>query len=122
MINESRPDLWLLELLHQGEANAIKGNTFRQLAGFNTIRELRREIERERNAGAVILTSGAGYFLPTLDEAGQLTEQGYRETQRFCATHRAKAEGTRRSAQSAELALEQYRNGQLSMFGGDVHG
>lgn len=116
-INEASADLWLLELLHQGEANAIKGNSFRQLAGFDTIRELRREIERERNAGAVILTSGAGYFLPELDEAGQLTERGYHDTQRFCATHRAKAEGTKRSAQSAELALENYHAGQLSLFG-----
>lgn len=119
-INESSSDLWLLELLRQGECNAIKGNTFRQLAGFDTIRELRREIERERNAGAVILTSGAGYFLPELDEAGQLTPRGFADTKRFWRTQQAKGYGTLRSAKSAETALRGYVSDNYSLFDSGV--
>lgn len=119
-INETSTDLWLLELLHQGEANAIKGNTFRQLAGFKTVRELRREIERERNAGAVILTSGAGYFLPELDEAGQLTPRGFADTKKFYRVQQAKGYGTLRSAKSAETALRGYVYDNYSLFDSGV--
>lgn len=108
MINEARIDLYLLELLHQGEANAIKGKTLRKLGGFKSIRELRAEVERERNAGAVILTSRAGYFLPELNDAGQLTPQGFADTKRFYRQQTAKGNGTLRSAKSAETALRGY--------------
>lgn len=118
MTNEARLDLWLLDLLHQGEHQAIKGNALRQLAGFKTIRELRAEVERERNAGAVILTSGAGYFLPELTDTGQLTPQGYADTKRFYRQQTAKGHGTLRSAQSAEQAMREYVEYGFSLFGG----
>lgn len=119
-INEASADLWLLELLHQGERNAIKGNTFRQLAGFDTIRELRREVERERNAGAVILTSGAGYFLPELDASGNLTPRGFADVKRFYRVQQAKGYGTLRSAKSAETALRGYVSDNYSLFDSGV--
>lgn len=119
-INEASADLWLLELLHQGERNAVKSNTFRQLAGFNTIRELRKEVERERNAGAVILTSRAGYFLPELDDSGQLTPRGFADTKKFYRVQQAKGYGTLRSAKSAENALRGYACDNYSLFDAGV--
>ena len=117
-INEASADLWLLELLHQGEANAIKGNTLRQLAGFKSIRELRAEVERERLDGAVILTSREGYFLPELDAAGHLTPRGFADTKRFCRTQQAKGYGSLRSAKSAEDAMRGYVLENYSLFDG----
>lgn len=116
MINEARIDLYLLELLHQGEAEAIKGKALRKLGGFKSIRELRAEVERERNAGAVILTSRAGYFLPELDDTGQLTPQGFADTKRFYRQQTAKGHGTLRSAKSAEVALQGYVYENFSLF------
>lgn len=93
-----------------GEANAIKGEELMTLAGFNSIRALREQVEYERNHGVVILTSGCGYFLPERDETGTLTDRGAQETRRFYAQQRAKGIGTLKSARSAGALIKAYES------------
>lgn len=51
--------------LKYGKENAIPSKVLAQALGFQTVRELQKQIERERAAGAVILSDshGGGYYL-----------------------------------------------------------
>lgn len=51
--------------LRYGKENAIPSKALAQALGFQTVRELQKQIERERAAGAVILSDsyGGGYYL-----------------------------------------------------------
>ena len=52
------------KILPKGAENAIKTDTLQRLLGMNDMRTLRKLISSERAAGAVILSSDKGYFLP----------------------------------------------------------
>lgn len=98
-------------LLLQGEENALPSGELVQLTGFKSVRELQNEIAREREAGALILSTcrgGGGYFLPAPGEAGQ------REIGAFVATLRARALNTLRVLKAAREALEGL-DGQVSL-------
>lgn len=92
-------------LLSVGEQNSIKADRLVGLSGLSTTRQVSAEIERERNAGILILSSSAGYYLPETDEHGELTAQGAAETERFYRMMRAKGIATLKSAKHARLAV-----------------
>lgn len=71
--------------LLSGAENAIPTRTLVKLTGLS-VRDLRAQVAREREAGALILAKGdGGYFLP--DEG----EKGRDELRRFLFTTRLKA-------------------------------
>ena len=91
-------------LLPHGSENAIKTKDLLRITGFNTVRDLQKEIEAERRAGSLILsktTDGGGYFLPV---AG---EQGAVEVRTFVQTLRARAINTFAALKSANEYLKQ---------------
>ena len=54
-------------LLHTGERNAVTARDLAIITGLS-IRDVTLQIARERQAGAVILSSGKGYFLPSSED------------------------------------------------------
>lgn len=89
-------------LLPKGEKNAIKTRELVTICGFRSARELRAQIERERAAGALILStvrSGGGYFRPS---AG---EEGRREIAAFIRTVSRRATSSQRILKYARRAL-----------------
>lgn len=89
----------ITEYLPTGKENAIPSKTLAEILGFDTVRELQKAIERERQAGAVILstcTEGGGYFLPANET----------EIREFIRTLSNRAKNTRRSMESALDALD----------------
>lgn len=87
------------EYLPTGKQNAIPSKALADMLGFDTVRELQKAIERERQAGAVILstcTEGGGYFLPANET----------EIREFIRTLSNRAKNTRRSMESALDALD----------------
>lgn len=87
------------EYLPTGKENAIPSRALAEILGFDTVRELQKAIERERQAGAVILstcTEGGGYFLPANET----------EIREFIRTLSNRAKNTRRSMESALDALD----------------
>lgn len=90
-------------LLLHGEENAFPSSQLVRLTGFRSVRELQNEIAREREAGALILSTcrgGGGYFLPSDGEVGK------HEIATFVATLRARALNTLRALKTAREALE----------------
>lgn len=88
--------------LKQGEKNAISSKKLVILSGFRSVRDLQSEIAREREKGALILSTcrhGGGYFLPG---AGK---EGYKEVCAFVSTLSARALNTLRAIKSARTAL-----------------
>lgn len=85
------------KMLPVGRENAISSATLAEIMGCKSVRELQKKIERERLAGAVILsdTHGGGYYLSN-DPA---------ELRRFVRTLNARARNTLRAAESAQEAL-----------------
>lgn len=51
-------------LLNRGEENAVTARDLAAITG-HSVREITAQIARERQAGAVILSSNKGYFLPS---------------------------------------------------------
>ena len=89
----------ITDYLPTGKENAIPSKTLAEILGFDTVRELQKAIERERQAGAVILstcTEGGGYFLPANET----------EIREFIRTLSNRAKNTRRSMESALDALD----------------
>lgn len=92
-------------LLPCGEQNAITSAELVSLAGLNTPRELRAAIERERAAGALILSTvrgRGGYFLPSNDPT-----QGKSEIEAFIRTVHARAVNSQRTLKAARRALRE---------------
>ena len=81
-----------------GRENAIPAKVLADALGIPTTRELRKQIERERTAGAVILSDchRGGYYLSDDPE----------ELRRFTRTLMARAKNTAKAAQSAQIALD----------------
>ena len=97
--------------LLQGEANALPSNELVRMTGFRSVRDLQAEIAREREAGALILSTcrnGGGYFLPADDEEGQ------REISAFVATLQSRAVHTLKALKTAHEALQNI-DGQVSL-------
>lgn len=86
------------KVLRYGKENAIASKELAKMLGFPTVRELQKQIERERAVGAVILSDpcGAGYYLSN-DPV---------ELLRFTRTLNARARNTAKAAQSAQIALD----------------
>lgn len=90
-------------LLLHGSANAIRTADLVKLGGFRSVREMQKQIERERVHGALILSrggAGGGYFLPAEGEQGQ------REISSFVRTLDARARNTFRTIKAARAALQ----------------
>lgn len=96
------------DALQMGRNRAIPSKTLAERLGFRTVRDLQKQIELERSAGAVILsdTQGAGYYLS--DDPVEL--------RRFTQTLNARATNTLRAAESAQRALDDL-TGQTRMEG-----
>lgn len=91
-------------LLPRGENNAIPTAQLVALTGYRSARELQRQIEAERQRGALILSrsgNGGGYFLPSEGEKGK------REIALYVQTLRARAVNTLRTIRSAKAALRE---------------
>ena len=61
-------------LLQRGAEHALSTRALMGLCGFSSVRELRKAVETERRAGALILSkreNGGGYFLPADGEKGR---------------------------------------------------
>lgn len=90
-------------MLLKGEENAITSSELVRLTGFKSVRELQNEIAREREAGALILSTcrgGGGYFHPAPGEAGK------QEIAAFVSTLASRAIGTLRALKSAKRELK----------------
>ncbi|WP_312427122.1 hypothetical protein [Lacrimispora sp.] len=90
----------VMEALHTGKENAISAQALCDFLGFNSVRELQHEIARERNAGAVILSTchdGGGYFLPSSDQ----------EVKQFIRTLECRARNTFAALRSARNYIRQ---------------
>lgn len=94
------------DALRFGRENSIPSKALAQVLGFQSIRELQKQIERERAAGAVILSDpcGGGYYL----------SNDPRELRRFIRTMYARAGNTLRAAESAQRALDAATSGKDS--------
>ena len=111
-IKSSRHEQGLVSsFLLQGEANALPSSELVRLTGFRSVRDLQAEIAREREAGALILSTcrnGGGYFLPADGEEGQ------REISAFVATLQSRAVHTLKALKTAHEALQNI-DGQVSL-------
>jgi len=90
----------VMEALRVGKENAVSAQELCTYLKFDSIRELQKEISRERKAGAVILSTcqeGGGYFLPGND----------REVRQFIKTLENRAKNTFAVLRSARGLLRQ---------------
>ncbi len=88
----------ITDYLPTGKENAISSKALAALLGFDTVRELQRAIERERQSGAVILSTcsdGGGYYL----------SNDPLEIAAFIRTLHNRANNMLRSVESAQVAL-----------------
>ena len=91
-------DMRVFDSLRYGKENAVPSKILARSLGFRSVRDLQKEVERERAAGAVILSDpcGGGYYLSNDPE----------ELRRFTRTLHARARNTVKAAQSAQRALD----------------
>lgn len=86
------------DYLLPGKANAVRSKVLAEACGFHSVRELQAAIEKERRAGAVILSTtsdGGGYYLPASEA----------EVKVFIRTLQRRAKNTLLSVRSAEEYL-----------------
>lgn len=83
----------VFDFLHYGKENAIRSKDLAKALGFRSVRDLQKQIELERAAGAVILSDshGAGYYL---------SDDPY-EIRRFVNTLKSRAKNTMSAVESA---------------------
>lgn len=86
------------DALMYGRENAIPSAVLADMLMFKSVRELQKQIESERAAGAVILSDphGGGYY----------RSNDPRELTQFIRTMYARAGNTMRAAESAQRALD----------------
>ena len=84
--------------LEFGRKNAIPAKQLAMSLGYPSVRDLQKQIERERAGGAVILSDhiGGGYYKSNDPD----------ELRAFIRTLKARAANTMRSAVSAQKALD----------------
>jgi len=86
-------------ILPCGQERAVNSQYLADILGFDSIRSLQKEIEKERKAGAVILSTcdnGGGYFLPANDG----------EIRQFIRTLENRAKNTLAALWSAQKYLD----------------
>lgn len=84
------------DLLSNGPGKAVPLRSLEELTGLSS-REVRRQIERERRAGALIVSDNRhGYWLAA----------GPEEAQRFARSMLARAGEIRRTARAVEVAAK----------------
>ena len=98
--------------LEHGEQNAIKAPELARMLGFTTTRELQQAVHKERENGAVILSSGAGFFLPSEDE-----QQARDELRRFIASLSSRAVNTLGVLKTAKRVLRRLGSSPLDDIG-----
>ena len=83
----------VFDFLNYGKENAIRSKDLAKALGFRSVRDLQKQIELERAAGAVILSDshGAGYYL---------SDDPY-EIRRFVNTLKSRAKNTMSAVESA---------------------
>ena len=98
----------VFDSLHYGRENAIPSKVLADALGFQTVRDLQKQIEMESAAGAAILSDSqsGGYYLSNDPE----------ELERVTRTLKARARNTIKAAQSAQMALDA-ATGQTSIEG-----
>lgn len=96
----------IAQILATGEANAKTARNLAQTTGL-ALREVTLQIARERQDGAVILSSGKGYFLPANNE----------EILHFVRTMDSRAKNIYLASRSAKAMLAQVP-GQIDLEGG----
>ena len=84
--------------MHYGRENTIPSKMLAEVLELQTVRDLQKQIERERAAGAVILSDsyGGGYYLSNDPE----------KLLCFTRTLNARARNTIKAAQSAQRAVD----------------
>lgn len=97
------PRLIVADILPQGKDNTMGAGALCSRLGFESIRELQKEIARERAAGAVILSTcqeDGGYFLP----------RNVREVKEFIKTLENRGRNTLRVLESARELLRKWED------------
>ena len=91
----------ITDFLRHGAENAIKGPELARRAGYTTTRDMQHAIHIDRENGELILSSGAGFFLPSDDE-----QQAKREIERFIGSLSSRARSTLAVLKTAKNALK----------------
>lgn len=97
----------VMDVLQKGKENAISAHNLCTYLGFDSVRCLQKEIERERKEGAVILSTcqdGGGYFLPSCDQ----------EVRQFIRTLENRARNTFAALKSAKRLLSGSINAEVA--------
>lgn len=90
------------DYLLPGEKMAIPARELCRVAGLENSRSLRAEIDRERLAGALILASDRGYYLPSVDP-----DIARYELRAFLRRQDARLVSNRRSVKAVRRALRE---------------
>ena len=101
------------DYLLPGEELALPARDLCRVAGFENSRSLRSAIDKERMAGALILATDRGYFLPASDPV-----QARSELRSFLQRQDARLASNRRSVKAVRRALRELDRaaaGQLEM-------
>ena len=102
-VNRKEPRMVVADILPEGKENAMSAEALCSRLGLETVRELQKEIARERAAGAVILSTcqeDSGYFLPG----------NVREVKEFIKTLENRGRNTLRALESARELLRQWED------------
>lgn len=102
-VNKKELRMIVADVLPAGKENAVSAEMLCSLLGFDTVRELQKEIARERAAGAVILSTckeDGGYFLPG----------NVREVKEFIKTLENRGRNTLMALESARKLLQQWED------------
>lgn len=95
----------IMELLPEGKENAISSEDLVEKINLKNSRELRLQIAKERNAGAIILSTTAGGYYRSTDRE---------EIAEFIRTLEKRAKSTMKVLKSAKRYLKNVE-GQMSM-------
>lgn len=86
--------MWIADFLNHGAENGVNLHHLEKMTGLSG-REVRREIERERRAGELIISDNRNGYFMTDDPA---------EAQRFARSMRRRASEIARTARAIEEA------------------
>ncbi len=100
------------DYLKLGEQNAIKAPELTRSLGFTTKRELQHAIYKERISGELILSSGAGFFLPCEDE-----QQARGEIEHYVASLSSRALSTLGVLKATKNVLRRFGSSPLDGIG-----
>ena len=92
----------IAEFLGQGAENAVTAAELAVVCSFRSRRQFRRQVERERRQGALILADAHGFYLPSRDPI-----QARREVERFVRMGERKSKSLLRTLKPARLFLQQ---------------